>query len=187
MKITIIKKILNPKFEHSWKSIFVRQLKFLGQIEISVDNALTCEKSVIVKNILTTFVQWKNKIVNVKGTCSNHVVWANKSITEIGSQLWNENLIYRGILYIKDFLNGDSTIMNYNQFCVNWDLDVSEITSRDYVDIKMAIRSFNCSTKIDNEACLTFFRYNWSEKNNLSGKILREKCTCLSPRTLCHQ
>ena len=137
----------------------------------------------IVKNILTTFVQWKNKIVNVvKGTCLNHVVWANKSITDIGSQLWNENLIYRGILYITDFLNEDSTIMNYNQFCVNWDLDVSEITSRDYVDIKMAIRSFNCSTisnrnitKIDNEACLTFFRYNWSGKNNLSGKILREK------------
>ena len=72
--------------------------------------------------------------------------------------------------------------MNYNQFCVNWDLDVSEITSRDYVDIKMAIRSFNCSTisnsnitKIDNEACLTFFIYNWSGKNNLSGKISREK------------
>ena len=43
---------------------------------------------------------------------------------------------------------------------------MSEITSRDYVDIKMAIRSFNCSTisnkidKIDNEACVTFFRYN---------------------------
>ena len=71
----------------------------------------------------------KNKIVNVKGTCLNHVVWANKSITDIGSQLWNENLIYRGILYITDFLNEDSTIMNYNQFCVNWDLDVSEITS----------------------------------------------------------
>ena len=121
----------------------------------------------IVKNFLTTFVQWKNKIVNVKGTCLNHVVWANKSITDIGSQLWNENLICRGILYITDFLNEDSTIMNYNQFCVNWDLDVSEITSRDYVDIKMAIRSFNCSTisnrnitKIDNDACLTFFRYN---------------------------
>ena len=46
----------------------------------------------------------------------------------------------------------------------------------------MAIRSFNCSTisnrnitKIDNEACLTFFRYDRSGKNNLSGKILREK------------
>ena len=118
----------------------------------------------------------------MKGTCLNHVVWANKSITDKGSQLWNENLIYRGILYITDFLNEDSTIMNYNQFCVNWDLDVSEITSRDYVDIEMAICSFNCFTisnrnitKIDNEACLKFFRYNWSGKNNLSGKILREK------------
>ena len=39
----------------------------------------------IVKNILTTFVQWKNKIVNVKGACLNHVVC--KSITDIGSQL----------------------------------------------------------------------------------------------------
>ena len=109
--MTIIKKILNSKFKHSWKSIFVRQLKFPDQIEISVENALTCEKSVIVKNFLTTFVQWKNKIVNVKGTCLNHVVWANKSITDIGSQLWNENLICRGILYITDFLNEDSTIM----------------------------------------------------------------------------
>ena len=88
---------MNPKFEHSWKSIFVRQFKFPGQIEISVENALTCEKSVIVKNILTTFVQWKNKIDNVKGTCLNHVVLANKSITDICSQLWNENLIYRNI------------------------------------------------------------------------------------------
>ena len=99
MKMNIIKKILNPKFKHSWKSIFVRQFKFPDQIEISVENALTCEKSVIVKNILTTFVQWKNKIVNVKGTCLNHVVWANKSITDIGSQLWNENLIYRVSYY----------------------------------------------------------------------------------------
>ena len=92
----------------------------------------------------------------MKGTCLNHVVLAIKSITDIGSQLWNKNLLYRGILYIRIFLN-------YNQFCVNWDLDVSEITSRDYVDIKMAIRSFNCSTisnKLDNEACVTFFRYN---------------------------
>ena len=37
-------------------------------------------------------------------------------------------------------------------------------------------------TKIDNEACLTFFRYNWSDKNNLSGKILREKM--YMPRSL---
>ena len=49
------------------------QFKFPGQIEISVENARTCEESVIVKNILKTFVQWKNKIVNVKGTCLNHV------------------------------------------------------------------------------------------------------------------
>ena len=92
-------------------------------------------------------------------------------------------ILFIAVSYIlKFFLNEDSTIMNYNQFYVNWDLDVSEITSRDYVDIKMAIRSFNCSTisnrnitKIDNEACSTFFRYNRSGKNNLSGKILREK------------
>ena len=43
MKMTIIKKILNPKFKHSWKSIFVRQFKFPDQIEISVENALTCD------------------------------------------------------------------------------------------------------------------------------------------------
>ena len=78
-------------------------------------------------------------------------MWANKSITDIGSQLWNENLIYRGILYITDFLNKDSTIMNYDQFCVNWNLDVSQITIKDYVDIKMAIRSFNCSTISNSE------------------------------------
>ena len=36
MKMTIIKKILNPEMNHSWKSIFVKQFKFPGQIEISV-------------------------------------------------------------------------------------------------------------------------------------------------------
>ena len=53
-------------------------------------------------------INQSKKIVNVKGTCLNHVVWANKSITDIGSQLWNEDLIYCGILYITDFLNEDT-------------------------------------------------------------------------------
>ena len=76
--------------------------------------------------------------------------------------------------------------MKYNQFCVNWDLDVSEITSRDYVDMK--IRSFYCSTisnrditKIDNEA---FFKHSLDitgqAKKICVVKFYEKKCTYLS-------
>ena len=130
-----------------------------------------------------TFLNWKNKVVNAKKTCLNHIVWANKNITDIGSQLWNENLINRGILNISDFLAVNNTIMNYDQFCQKWDLDVADISSRDYVDIKMAIRSYNSInianrdiSQLDTEACMSFFiNKDGSVKKILCGKIFRDK------------
>ena len=58
--------------------------------------------------------------------------------------MWNENLISRGILYISDFLAPDKSIMNYDQFREKWNLEITEISARQYVDLKMAIRRFNC-------------------------------------------
>ena len=55
--------------------------------------------------------------------------------------------------------------MTYNQFREQWNLDTPEISSKQYVDIKMAIRQFNCPTiasrdisQIDTDACLSSFK-----------------------------
>ena len=45
----------------------------------------------------------------------NHVVWENNKITDIGSRIWNEELISRDIMYISDFLNSDNSLMSYRQ------------------------------------------------------------------------
>ena len=72
----------------------------------------------------------------------NHVVWANNKITDIGSRIWNKELISRDIIYISDFLNSDNSLMSYKQFRIKWNLEITDISSNAYVDIKMALRNF---------------------------------------------
>ena len=36
--------------------------------------------------------------------------------------------------------------MNYDQFREKWNLEITEISAKQYVDFKMAIRRFNCPT-----------------------------------------
>ena len=55
--------------------------------------------------------------------------------------------------------------MTYNQFREKWNLDTPEISSKQCVDIKMAIRQFKCPTiasrdilQIDTDTCLSFFK-----------------------------
>ena len=35
LKLTLIKKVIDPNFAHYWKTIFIKQLKFSENIEIS--------------------------------------------------------------------------------------------------------------------------------------------------------
>ena len=114
----------------------MNQLKFPDNKEISMENALTKLKNKVVNDILMCYTEWKNKVSYVKGSCINHIIWANDKITDIGSQLWNANLIARGNLYVSDFLTVDKNIFSYDQFREKWDINATELTKREYVDIK---------------------------------------------------
>ena len=193
LKLTLIKKIINPNFTHNWKRVFIKQLKFPDKIEISIENALTRDNCKITKDILMCYTEWKTKVANARGECINHIVWANKEITDIGSQMWNETLISRGIKYISDFLAPGNSVMTYDQFRENWNLSISEISRKQYVDVKMAIRRFNCPTiasrdisQVDRAACLSFFfNDNGSIKISINGKIIRnEMYNPISPNLL---
>ena len=87
----------------------MNQLKFPDNKEISMENALTKLKNKVVNDILMCYTEWKNKVSYVKGSCINHIIWVNDKITDIGSQLWNANLIERGNLYVSDFSTVDKT------------------------------------------------------------------------------
>ena len=193
LKLTWVKKLLNPNFSHNWKGIILKQLNFPDNVEIAVKNALTYKKYTITKDVLDCYTEWKEKVSNAKESCINHVVWSNKKITDIGSRLWNGELISRKIYYISDFINVDYSIMTYDEFRVKWNIDRSNLSSREYVDIKMAIRNFNCSylperniTRLDSQISLLFFKDNIGNiKDNINGKIVRkEMATFKSPNNL---
>ena len=71
--------------------------------------------------------------------------------------------------------------MNYDQFREKWNLEITEISTKQYVDFKITIRRFNCPTiasrdisQVDLEACLIFFKdSNGSIRNSINGKTIR--------------
>ena len=67
----------------------------------------------------------------------NYVVWTNNKMTDIGSRIWNKELIPRDIMYISNFLNSDNSLMSYRQFRNKWNLEITDISSKAYEDIKM--------------------------------------------------
>ena len=94
-----------------------------------------------------------------------------------------QKLISRDILYISDFINNDNSLMTYSQFRNKWNLDITDISSKAYVDIKMALRNFNCPsvaqrniTQINKGVCLYFFKdARGNIKNSISGRLIRNE------------
>ena len=74
LKLTLIKKILNPHFTHNWKKLCTNQLKFRDNIEISIENCLVLEKVGIVKDILSSYKDWRDAMSAARGRCLNLVV-----------------------------------------------------------------------------------------------------------------
>ena len=55
LKLTLIKKVIDPNFAHYWKTIFIKQLKFSKNIEISIENTLTSNNCKIVQDVLLRY------------------------------------------------------------------------------------------------------------------------------------
>ena len=134
-------------------------------------------------------------MVTARDGCMNHVVWANNKITDIRSRIWKKKLISRDILYISDFINNDNSLMTYIQFRNKWNLDITDISSKAYVDIKMALRNFNCPsvaqrniTQINKEVCLYFFKDAEAiSKTPLVEGLFEMRCTKPDPLTHCRR
>ena len=70
LKITVIKKIIDPNFDHHWKQIFIAQLQFHNLIEISIENTLSDKKYGIVRAGYPTKIQWMER-----GGCCGEMWW----------------------------------------------------------------------------------------------------------------
>ena len=120
----------------------------------------------------------------------DHCVWGNRSITDIGANLWNSFLIDKNILYLSQFITERGEVMSYNQFRDKWDILPRELSSLEYATIKLAIRRFNSPstrnkniTLIDPEISLRFITGH--NNQGLRSKNLRDKMISReSPNTL---
>ena len=145
LKVSLISKTLNDSFGHSWKNIVFNQLKYRDHAEISIENGLTKKPSFYYTlDLLNSYQDWKHRTSAAREATINHCVWANTSITDVGAKLWNDSLIRRGVYYLDQFLADDMSILPYGNLLEKWDLTQEELSKNRYVDIKMAIRRFDC-------------------------------------------
>ena len=89
----------------------------------------------------------------------------------------NENLISKSIMYLSDFLSEEKSVLDYSSFLVRWNLTSSDITPIQYVNIKMAIRRYDCPSinsksieLLEATINITFI----SSRNILPSKLFRE-------------
>ena len=91
-----------------------------------------------------------------------------------------QKFISRDILYIEDFIK--AIIVNFVTSETST-IDITDISSKAYVDIKMALRNLNCLsvtqrniTQINKEVCLYFFKdARCNIKNFIYGRLIRNE------------
>ena len=170
----------------------IMQLKFPDHITISVENGLAKTNCLFTQDVLNCYSEWKISSANAALSSIDHCVWSNPVITDIGSKLWNNQLIDTGIFYISDFLSIDqSTLLNYDTFINKWELTPNTISKIDHCkcNIIMGIRRYNCPTVnsrniefVDSNIKLQFLH---SATGQVKGSKIRNKMyNCIFPNEL---
>ena len=145
LKVSLLSKIINPTFKHSWNNIFYNQLQHQNFPMISIENGLVKNKLFLyTSDLLNSYQDWKSKTAEARDVSINHCIWANKNITDVGTKLWDECLISKGIFYLDHFLAEDRSILSYTDLLERWGLNTSDFSKNRYVNIKMAIRRYDC-------------------------------------------
>ena len=77
LKLTILSKLLNKNFHHSWKDILKKQLHFPDHPIISFENNLlvNTNRSNIFLDLINKFYRWKLSSVNGNNDAVNPVIW----------------------------------------------------------------------------------------------------------------
>ena len=177
LKCSTLTKLFDNNFTHLWKDIIVNQLKYPDLPRISVESRLVKRGCNYTTDLISCFNQWKEEAATRLGGSVNHCVWGNERITDIGAKLWNDKLISRGVMYITDFLSDSYSILNYNDFLTKWGLTGADVSANTYVNIKMAIRRYDCPTStskaishIEKSYNLTFIK----PQKATPGRLFRE-------------
>ena len=177
LKCSILVKVLSDQFSHPWKCIFYNQLRFPEYPLISIENGLVKSRCILTSDLLNCYWSWKEAAAKRYGGSVNHCVWNNRLITDVGAKLMNENLISKSIMYLSDFLSEEKSVLDYSSFLVRWNLTSSDITPIQYVNIKMAIRRYDCPSinsksieLLEATINITFI----SSRNILPSKLFRE-------------
>lgn len=145
LKISLLSKVIDPRFDHSWKRILYKQLRYQDHPTISIENGLVKMTSFkYTSDLLNTYQDWKNRTSEARGVSINHCVWGNPKITDVGAKLWEDCLIRKGVYYLDQFLTENRSIYSYNDLLARWDLNPSDLSKNRYVNIKMAIRRYDC-------------------------------------------
>lgn len=190
LKVSLISKLLDNSFKHAWKDIITRQLKFPNHIIICIENGLLANnnRGGFSENLLNSYQEWKSKC-SIAGECTiNHCIWGNDKITDIGSSLWNTELIYKGIMYLTDFITENGDILPYPNFLRRWGLSNRQVSTTNYASIKLAIRRFhnpNTSTRntstVNKLLSVAFFSGINGDYKMVKGMKIREQMATRSP------
>ena len=184
LKLSLTGKIFNQSFSHTWKDIVINQLRYPDNPLISVENGRVGKNSIFTKDLIDCYEEWKLKVAAKTAGCVDHCIWGNKLITGMwNKQLWNTNLINRGVLYISHLFNLNSpyTTMSYSEFCNRWSCTHEDVSQRDYTMIRWAIKEYmrSSSNTITDICTETHLSYIITRQNNgpVQGHRIRDLMT----------
>ena len=129
---------------------------------------------------MNCFQYWRSESSTVSNKTPDHCIWFNKSITDIGRLLWNDNLISRKVFSISDFVDDNGEILTYQQFRIKHRIRKEELSTTDYGSMKLALKRFNTPTittkslnNIDQNLGIRFFVNVSDEAMPRSSKEIR--------------
>ena len=179
LKTSLVSKLVDNSYHSTWKRILVSQLAHPSLPIISIENGLVKNGCHYASDLLSCYSEWKKGAAARTSGSINHCIWQNVLITDIGSRLWNPTLINLGVLYIADFLTDSGDIMTYNDLLLKLGITSSQLSTNKYVDIKMALRRYDCPTNtfkslrhVERKINLSFF-----DNKTVKGREIRNMIT----------
>ena len=70
LKFSLIGKIFNQSFSHTWKDIFINQLRYPDTPLISVENGRVGKNSIFTKDLIDCYEEWKLRVAANTAGCA---------------------------------------------------------------------------------------------------------------------
>ena len=146
LKMKIISKLLNDRFEHPWKNIIINQLRNPNYIRISIESGTTKNGRNFAADALECYRKWVANITESRNKTVNEIIWDNKRVSGSQNTLWNSYLISNDILYLNQLVNEDGGIYDYANILSKFNLSPELFRKTDYLPIKMTLKCYHSPT-----------------------------------------